>query len=154
VRVDGWEKYFRLNFLSAFHATRVAGPVLQSREGTCVLNLASVAGLMATPGISYYGSAKAALISLTKTVAQEWASNGVRVNALAPGWIDTDMNAAFRASPDIERSIVGQIPLGRWGRAEEIAAAALFLCSPAASFVTGTVLIVDGGQTVNTRFSG
>jgi 2-deoxy-D-gluconate 3-dehydrogenase len=153
MRPEGFEKYFRVNYLSAWYAIRAAGPVLTSRPGSSVLNVASVAGLMATPGLSYYGSAKAALISLTKTVAQEWASSGVRVNAIAPGWIDTDMNTMLRASPDVDRQVVGQIPLGRWGTSREVADAALFLVSPAASFVTGATLVVDGGQTVNTRFS-
>lgn len=152
MRPEGFEKYFRLNFLSAWYATRASAPVLLGRRSSCVLNVASVAAFIATPGITYYGSAKAALVSLTRTVAQEWAGSGVRVNALAPGWIDTDMNAFMRSSPEIEQSILSQIPLGRWGRAEEIAAAALFLCSPAAAFITGATLVVDGGQTVMGRF--
>jgi len=70
------------------------------------------------------------------------------VNAIAPGWIDTPMNAAEREDPEAERSILSQIPMGRWGRPEEVAAAAVFLCSDAASFITGEVLVIDGGQTV------
>jgi len=120
-------------------------------QGTgCVLNIASIDGYMAEIGLAYYNAAKAAVISLTKTTALEWASLGVRVNAIAPGWIDTQMNAAERADPDAERAILSQIPMGRWGRPEEIGAAAVFLCSPAASFITGEVLVVDGGQTVTT----
>ena len=152
MRPEGFEKYFRVNFLSAWYATRAASAVLLPKGSGCVLNVASVGGFIATPGISYYGSAKAAMISLTRTIAQEWAGSGVRVNALAPGWVDTDLNAMLRASPEVEREVLAEIPMGRWGRADEIAAAALFLCSPAASFVTGATLVVDGGQTVNSRF--
>jgi NAD(P)-dependent dehydrogenase (short-subunit alcohol dehydrogenase family) len=152
MRPEGFEKYFRVNFVSAWYTTRAAAPVLLGKGSGCVLNVASVAAFIASPGISYYGSAKAALVSLTRTVAQEWAGSGVRVNAIAPGWVDTDLNAMLRASPDVERQILMQIPMGRWGRADEVAGAAVFLCSPGASFITGATLVVDGGQTVTSRF--
>ena len=148
IRRDGFEKYFRVNFHSAFYATQAAAPHLLDGGGA-VVNVASVAGFIASPGLTYYAGAKAALISLTKTVAQEWASRGVRVNAVAPGWIETEMNAQARQDPTYVEGIRSMIPLGRWGTAEDVARVALFLASDDASFMTGSVVVVDGGQTLS-----
>jgi NAD(P)-dependent dehydrogenase (short-subunit alcohol dehydrogenase family) len=147
-RPDGFEKYFGVNFWSVVFGTRAAGRVLLEKGSGSVLNLASIDAFMIDPELSYYGAAKAAIVNLTKAVALEWAPRGVRVNALAPGWIDTPMNQPERDDPETDRRILAQIPMGRWGRPEEIAEAALFLCSPAASFITGEVLVADGGQTL------
>jgi NAD(P)-dependent dehydrogenase (short-subunit alcohol dehydrogenase family) len=150
VRLEGFDKYFRINFYGAVHCTREVGRVLLAKGEGCVLNVSSVAGFVASPGLSYYASAKAALIALTRTVAREWAPSGVRVNALAPGWIATELNEpARRGIPGFEEQALASIPLGRWGTPEDVAGAALFLCSPAASFITGAVLVVDGGQTLS-----
>jgi NAD(P)-dependent dehydrogenase (short-subunit alcohol dehydrogenase family) len=146
IRPDGFEKYFRLNFMAAVYASRTACKVLLEKGSGCVLNVASVAAFIATPGLTYYGPAKAAMVQLTKTAAREWAAYGVRVNAVAPGWIETDMNVGARQSEEFNQGILSQIPLGRWGTPEDVASAAVFLCSPAASWITGSVLIVDGGQ--------
>ena len=147
-RPDGFDKYFGVNFTSAVLCTRAVAPILLAKREGCVLNVASISGLIATPGESYYGSAKAALIQFTRTIAHEWASANIRVNAIAPGWVDTPMNESIRSNPESNQAILGLIPLGRWGESEDIASAALYLCSPAASFVTGTTLVVDGGQTM------
>jgi NAD(P)-dependent dehydrogenase (short-subunit alcohol dehydrogenase family) len=150
MRLEGFDKYFRLNFNGAVYCTRAVAPVLLGKGDGCVVNISSVAGFIASPGLTYYASAKAALISFTRTVAQEWAAHKVRVNALAPGWIETEMNEPARQMlPEFNLRVLESIPLGRWGTAEDVAGAALFLCSPGASFITGSVVVVDGGQTLS-----
>lgn len=148
IRPEGFEKYFRINFHSAFYATHAASRHLLEKGSGCVVNVASVAAFIASPGLTYYAGAKAALVAFTRTVAQEWAAAGVRVNAVAPGWIETDLNAQSRQDPSFVESIRSQIPMGRWGTAEEVAAVVRFLASDAASFMTGSVVVVDGGQTL------
>jgi NAD(P)-dependent dehydrogenase (short-subunit alcohol dehydrogenase family) len=152
-RPDGFEKHFGVNFWSCVYGTRAAGRVLLEQGSGAVLNLASIDAFMVEPGLTYYGTAKAAIVNLTKSVALEWATRGVRVNAIAPGWIDTPMNQAERQDDETERQILAAIPMARWGRPEEIANAALFLCSDAASFTTGETLVVDGGQTLTSSQS-
>lgn len=145
-RLDGFEKYLRVNFLSAVYVLQAAAPrLIESGRGS-VVNVASVGGLSAAPGVGYYGAAKAALINLTKTLAVEWAEHGVRVNALAPGWIETDMNARLREDGASRDRMLGGIAMRRFGSPEEVASAAVFLCSDAASYITGEVLVVDGGE--------
>jgi NAD(P)-dependent dehydrogenase (short-subunit alcohol dehydrogenase family) len=148
IREAGFEKHFKPNFFSALYCTKAVGPILLEKGSGCVLNVASIAGVVASPGLSYYASAKAAMISLTKTTALEWAGSGVRANAVAPGWVETDINERARRNAEFLRETTASIPLGRWGHVDDVAAAALYLCSPAASWVTGAVLMVDGGQLV------
>jgi NAD(P)-dependent dehydrogenase (short-subunit alcohol dehydrogenase family) len=146
LRFSGWEKLMRLNVYSAVHVLHAAGPHLLERGGGSVINVASVAGLAGTPTLSPYGASKAALISLTKSLALEWASRGIRVNALCPGWTATDLNRNLWEDEATSAAFTATIPMGRWGRAEEMAGPAVFLASDASSFMTGQALVVDGGQ--------
>ena len=144
MRMSGWEKTMRLNLDSIVHITQESLTALGDGGGS-IVNVSSVAGLRGAPTMAHYGAAKAALISLTQSLAVETAWMGVRVNALVPGWIETDLTDFLRASDDAERAALARVPMQRWGRVEEIAEPAVFLASDAASFMTGQVLVVDGG---------
>jgi NAD(P)-dependent dehydrogenase (short-subunit alcohol dehydrogenase family) len=137
----------RLNADSVVHVLQAVGPHLLERRSGSVINVASVAGLGATPMLTPYGASKAACISVTRSVAVEWAHAGVRVNALCPGWTATELNRVLWENEEASAGLTATIPMGRWGRAEEMAGPAVFLASDASSFMTGQVLVVDGGQT-------
>ena len=109
--------------------------------------MASVGGLGAAPLLAPYGAAKAGLISLTKSLALEWAGHGIRVNALCPGWTATDLNRNLWENNADGGATVASVPMRRWGRPEEMAGPAVFLASDASSFMTGQVLAIDGGLT-------
>jgi NAD(P)-dependent dehydrogenase (short-subunit alcohol dehydrogenase family) len=147
LRFPGWTKVMRLNVDSAVHVLQAAAPHLLERRTGSVINVASVAGLSATPAMAQYGASKAALISLTRTLAVEWASTGVRVNALCPGWTATDLNRTLWENEEVFAGLTATIPMGRWAKPEEMAGPAVFLASDASSFMTGQTLVVDGGQT-------
>jgi NAD(P)-dependent dehydrogenase (short-subunit alcohol dehydrogenase family) len=149
LRLAGWEKLMRLNLDSAVYVCHAfAGHLLERRQGS-VINVASVAGVMGSPFLTPYGAAKAGLISLTKSLAVEWGAEGVRVNALCPGWTATDLNRGLWEDPDAGPATVATVPMRRWGTAEEMAGPAVFLASSASSYMTGQVLLIDGGQTVH-----
>ncbi len=149
LRLPGWEKVLRLNLDSAVYVSRAFADHLLDRGRGSVINVASVAGVASSPLLAPYGAAKAGLISLTKTLAVEWGSRGVRVNALCPGWTATDLNRNLWQDPVAGPATVATVPLGRWGKPEEMAGPAVFLASDASSYMTGQVLIVDGGQAVS-----
>ena len=147
LRFSGWEKTMRLNVDSIVHLSQVVGRHMVERGSGSVVNVASVAGLTATPLLAAYGASKAAVISLTKTLAMEWGPAGVRVNALCPGWTRTDLNKDLWADDELAAAMVARQGLKRWADVEEMVGPTVFLASDASSYVTGQALVVDGGQT-------
>jgi 3-oxoacyl-[acyl-carrier protein] reductase len=141
-----WDEVLDTNLKGAWLCMKaVTRPMMKQRSG-CIINISSVMGIIGNAGQSNYASAKAGLFGLTKSVARELASRGVRVNAVAPGWIDTAMTTDF--SDEMRSRILERIPLGRVGSPEEIGAAVVFLCSDHAAYITGQTLVVDGGLTM------
>ncbi len=149
LRLSGWDKLMRLNLSSAVYVCQAFAGHLLDRGSGSVINVASVAGVASAPLISPYGAAKAGLISLTKSLAVEWAASGVRVNALCPGWTATDLNRNLWEDPVSGPATIATVPMRRWAAAREMAGPAVFLASDASSYMTGQTLVVDGGQTVS-----
>ena len=149
LRFSGWAKTMALNVESIVHACQAVGPHMLERGSGSIINVASVAALVATPELAPYGASKAAVLSLTKTLSVEWGQSGVRVNALCPGWTRTDLNVDLWSDEQISAAMMERVPLGRWADAEEMVGPALFLASNASSYMTGQALVVDGGQTAD-----
>jgi 3-oxoacyl-[acyl-carrier protein] reductase len=140
---DDWRAVLDTNLGGAFHTCRAAArPMMKQRSGA-IVNVTSVVGLHGNPGQANYAAAKAGIIGLTKALARELAVRGVRVNAVAPGYIESRLTDVL---PDeVQQAILGNTPLARLGRPEDVAGAVRFLCSDEASFITGEVVLVDGG---------
>ena len=138
-----WDAVLDTNLKGAFSFTKAFSRVFLKQRSGRILNISSVSGLMGIAGQSNYSASKAGLIGLTRALAREFASRGITVNALAPGFIETDMTAVL--TPEMKGDIAKRIPLGRLGQPEDIAEAALFLAGPGAGYITGQVLTVDGG---------
>ena len=122
-------------------------PAMLKSGGGAIVNNASMLGLTVIPGVPIYNASKFAVIGLTKSAAVEFSAQGVRVNAVCPGVIETDINSAIRNDPQTGKYLLAKHPIGRFGKPEEIAAPVLFLCSPGASFITGIAMPIDGGWT-------
>jgi len=143
---EQWDLVLNINLRGTFLFTRAAARPMMKARGGRIINVASVSGLMGNPGQVNYSASKAGVIGLTRTGAVELASRNITVNAVAPGFIATDMTA--KLGEEILQEVRKQIPLGRLGDPQDVADAVLFLASDAASFITGHVLTIDGGLTV------
>lgn len=135
------------SLISTFLMCRAFVPGMQGTGYGRVLNLSSIMSHVSLPGRSAYSSAKAALLGLTKALALELAPDGITVNGISPGPIGTDMNLALLKDPQVSAQFLANLPVGRWGSVEEIGSLALYLCSDAAGFITGTDILIDGGWT-------
>ncbi len=141
MREQDFDDVISVNLKGAFNAIKQVYPVFAKQRSGKIINISSISGLIGNPGQANYSASKAGLIGLTKTVAKELASRGVCCNAIAPGFIRTDMTAAFTE----ENPFVGSIPMGRMGLPEEVAELALFLASKSSDYITGEVIRIDGG---------
>jgi 3-oxoacyl-[acyl-carrier protein] reductase len=141
---EEWDTVINTNLKGAFNFTKaLTRPFIKQRSGR-IINIASVIGLIGNAGQSNYAASKAALIGFTKSVAKELAPRGITANAIAPGFIETDMTAAL--DDKVRESIIGNVPLGRFGSPDDIAHTAVFLALEASGYITGQVLTVDGGM--------
>jgi gluconate 5-dehydrogenase len=143
--VEAWRDILDVNLTGAFLMTRATAPTLLEHGGAVVM-ISSVTGRIASPRLAAYGASKAGLDQLTRTLAREWAGRGVRVNAVSPGYVETELTDAMLAVEHLREQVVAQTPLGRVATVEEIVPAVLFLASDEASYVTGAELLVDGGM--------
>jgi 2-deoxy-D-gluconate 3-dehydrogenase len=142
---EDWATVIEVNLSSVFRLCQSAGRRMLAQGAGKIVNVASLLSFQGGITVPAYAASKGGVAQLTKALANEWASRGVNVNAIAPGYIATDNTAALQADPTRNRQILERIPAGRWGKPEDIAGAAVFLCSPAAQYVQGHVMVVDGG---------
>ena len=146
---DAFDRLMRTNVNSAFYVGQAVARHMIGRGRGRIVNIASVQASLARPGIAPYTASKGAIANLTKGMATDWAKHGLNVNAIAPGYFETPLNAALVADPDFTAWLEKRTPAGRWGRVEELVGACVFLTSDAASFVNGHTLYVDGGITAS-----
>lgn len=144
---EDWTRTRTLNLDATFRLLHRTGRRLTAQGAGSVLNVASIAGLGGVPRLAHYAMCKAAMLSLTQTLAAEWAQHGVRVNAIAPGWIHTDLTRSFSGHPEANRLLTGDVPQGRFGEPEDLVDAAVYLAGDTAGMVTGATLTIDGGLT-------
>ena len=141
---DAFAEILNINLAGSYRPARAFLGQLTASQGA-VVNIASMSSYFGLPAVPAYTASKGGIVALTRALAVAWARHGVRVNAIAPGWIQTKLTKLAYTDPARNDAIVARTPLGRWGEADEMAGAVLFLCSPAAGFITGVTLPVDGG---------
>ncbi len=146
--LEEWRRLVDSNLTSAFIACKAAFPQMKGRGGK-IVNIGSMTSIFGASFAAPYSSAKGGVVQLTKSLAAAWAQHAIQVNAILPGWIDTDLTrGARRDLPGLEERVTARTPAGRWGRPGDLAGAAVFLSGPASDFVTGVALPVDGGYSI------
>ncbi len=147
MKESDWDDVLDTNLKGVFLCTKAVSKGMMKQRSGSIINISSVVGITGNAGQANYAAAKAGILGFTKSIAKELASRGVRVNAVAPGYISTDMTESL--PEEVRKQIIGQIPLGRIGVPEEVARTVVFLASPAASYITGQTLSVDGGMAIS-----
>jgi gluconate 5-dehydrogenase len=145
--VETWKEITAINLDSVFFVSQAVGKRMIPRKRGAIINICSVMSELGRPTIVPYTATKGAVKMMTKGMAAEWGKHGIRVNGIGPGYFRTEMNTALAQNEAFSKWVAGRTPLGRWGEVDELVGAALFLASDASSFVTGHVLMVDGGMT-------
>ena len=145
--LEEWQRVLDTNLTSVFLVCRSFIPHMKGAGYGRIINMASIMSWVSLPGRAAYSASKTALLGVTRALALELAADSITVNAISPGPFATEMNTALMQNPEINQQFISKIPLGRWGRVEEIGKLALYLCSEDASFITGTDVLIDGGWT-------
>jgi 2-dehydro-3-deoxy-D-gluconate 5-dehydrogenase len=140
-----WDDVLKINLKAAFFLSQAVARVMMSQQGGKIINIASMLSFQGGINIPSYTAAKSGIAGITRALANEWAKHAINVNAIAPGYMATDNTAALRADPVRSKSILGRIPAGRWGTPDDLKGAVVFLASPAADYINGAILPVDGG---------
>jgi len=140
-----WDEVMAVNLKGVFLCCRAAGRVMIPQKSGRIINISSIAGQVALPRLIAYCAAKGAVERITRVLAVEWAPHHILVNSIAPGWVETDLTKGLRENPALQDALIRQVPLARFGKAEDIVGAAIYLSSDAASYVTGGTLCIDGG---------
>jgi gluconate 5-dehydrogenase len=138
-----WDRIVDTNLKGAFFCAQAAARHMH--RGSSIVNVCSLTSAVGVPGAAAYGASKSGLAGLTRTLAAEWASTGIRVNGIGPGYFRTALTESFYRDEDWQRAMLAKIPMGRFGRLEDLAGATVFLCSDASAYMTGQILYVDGG---------